>query len=615
MVPGAGNVNDEGNGRERGSGSGKAGGIGLEKGNSQRGFSSKRTVWDNFIGVGFRVMIALAVMMTLAGAAAVPGSAVSRADAMSGVTSVGAIANGKAHAPAPTNNDGSTNHDASPNNDGSTNHDASPNNDWFTNHEMKPEKSEAVLDLAKLTTYRAAVNVDPGTKKVTGHLQIEFVPRDPDVAYLHIYPYAFTEPKRGMLWEGLLGSKPSVGTYRITKLTVQGKPAAYQRKATVVKVPLGKTGVKPGTAIEMSLDFSMTLPRNMGRMSYDDHAIWLGNWLPVLAVHDASGWHLDPYGPVGDPFFSEVARYELELTLPAGYQFASTATDRGQTGRETIPGQRTYTLEVGNVRDFALVIMDHTYQPTESLVGDTWVRSWWRQGDSATQVERNHLAAVRSFAYFQSQFGLYPYSEYDVVRIGGSINGMENPGLVFVDGSHYQGDHLASIPTVVHETAHQWFYGLVGNNQVEEAWLDEGLAEYASLAFMLSAYPQLGKDRVQARLVRGTTTDFYAAKGLSPWMPLSRFPDNDSYSDLVYSRTASMLLLLREAWGEKRLHAMLHRFVTTYQYQVATGKAWVEALSAEAGEDAEPFIQYWLLLDKGKEKEAQEWLDRQRAEK
>ncbi|WP_228728275.1 M1 family metallopeptidase [Brevibacillus composti] len=476
----------------------------------------------------------------------------------------------------------------------------------------QPANRAAEQAVTDRTAYTASVQIDPAAKELTGSVHIQFVPQDPAFAYLHVYPYAFTDKKKGPLWADLLGKNPTPGTYQIHQLRIQGKPAAYQRTGTLVEIPLEKRVVESGAALDLELQFSMTLPRNMGRMSYDDHAIWLGNWLPILAVRDSSGWHLDPYGPVGDPFYSETADYQVELNVPAGYQVASTAADGTQRGEEATPGQRVYHLEAKDVRDFSLVVMDETYQRRETTVGRTKVRSWWRKGDSPVQAARNHQAAERSFSYFQSRFGAYPYDEYDVVRIGGRINGMEYPGIVFLDGSHYQGDHLASIPTVVHETAHQWFYGLMGNNQVEEAWLDEGLAEYASLSFLRAAYPQIGQMRVQGRLIRGTTADAYAEAGLNAWLPTSRYPDNQSYSDLVYSRTATMLLLLEDVWGEERLHAMLQHFLAEHRHQVATGREWVAALTAEAGEDAAPFIRYWLLLDKEQEQAAQEWLDRQR---
>jgi hypothetical protein len=502
-------------------------------------------------------------------------------------------------------------------------------------------------DAGGKTRYLADVRVEPQQKRVTGSVQVQFWPRDGKKAYLHVYPFAFAERHDGPLWQEFLGKDAVPGTYHITRLSVQGRPVPVQRAGTVVEVPLeggavssgvkgapadGKggadgvsrvpsasNGVPPAAGaaepVTLELAFTMTLPLNQGRMSLDEHAIWLGNWLPVLAVCDRNGWHLDPYEPIGDPFYSETSDYSVNATVPEGYQLASTADDRQEAGFTSAPGLKTYRLRAENVRDFALVIMDRTYQRTETTVGGTTVRSWWRTTDDPGQARLVHDAAVKSFAYFQHQFGPYPYREYDVVRTGGGINGMEYPGLVFLDGRHYEQVFAQSIAAVAHETAHQWFYGIVGNDQVNEAWLDEGLTEYASLSFLERWYPPLGDALVVQRLVRGTAADAYAEKNVRPWQPLRLFPDNDSYSDLVYSRTASMLWLLREAWGEERLNRMLRQFVTSHRFGVATGADWKAALSREAGEDAEPFVAYWLQLDQSREAAAEAWLDRQRGAK
>jgi hypothetical protein len=466
--------------------------------------------------------------------------------------------------------------------------------------------------LSDKTIYKADVRIDPQTKRVTGRVEIQFWPKDEKRAYLHLYPYAFTAKQQGALWDELLGKEAAVGTYDSTKLSVQGKPAATKRTGTILEVPLD-TAARSG-AVHVKLDFEMKLPHNDGRMSYDDHALWLGNWLPILAVHDQAGWHLDPYVPVGDPFYSETADYEVQISLPDPYQLASTATDRAAVVDTSIRGQKTYKLQAANVRDFALIIMDGSYQKLETQVGNTKVRTWWRKTDDAQQAKKVHDAAAQSLEYFSSQFGTYPYTEYDVVRTGGWINGMEYPALVFLDGRHFLPGGQSgqgALATVVHETAHQWFYGMIGNNQVEEAWLDEGLTEYASLAFLSAKYPKVGADRVVGRMIKGTSVQIYVESKLSPWQSLLSFPDNQSYIDLVYSRTTSMLWMLREAWGEERFHEVLRQYVADNRFGIANGKEWREMVSQAAGEDASAFFDYWLHLDLKQKDAAAAWLARQ----
>ncbi|MFS0558874.1 M1 family metallopeptidase [Brevibacillus sp. 179-C9.3 HS] len=475
---------------------------------------------------------------------------------------------------------------------------------------MLPVNAEERTELNHKPLYQADVRIDPAKKEVAGTVTITFWPKDPTHVYLHLYPNVFTEAQQGMLWEELLGNSPTLGTYTTKKLAVDGVAVVGKKTKdlNILEVPL-EGGHGPRKIV---MEFDMTLPRNDGRMSYDNQSIWLGNWHPVLAVYDRDGWHLDPYEPVGDPFYSESADYEVNVTLPTDYQLASTATDQDAKQTSTRVGEKTIHLAADNVRDFALVVMDASYQQTESKVGQTVVRTWWRKTDDLSAAQQIHQAATESLAYFQNKLGAYPYTEYDVVRTGGFINGMEYPALVFLDGRHFIAGEETGIVTVVHETAHQWFYGLLGNNQLQEAWLDEGFTEYVTLTYLSLHDPQMGAERVRRRLEQGTTVPLYVMEGMRPWQALSSFPNNQSYSDLTYSRPASMLWLLRGAWGEERLYDVLKQYVDKYRYQVVTGSEWEAFLSEAAGEDAGAFLDYWMKLDMSQQDEAAAWLERQR---
>ncbi len=477
--------------------------------------------------------------------------------------------------------------------------------------------AQSAAEPAKKAIYTANVTVDPKQHRIAGSVQIQFWPKERERAYIHLYPYAFTKEadQKGVGWDELLGKGATPGTYHISRMLVQGKKVEPTRTGTVLEVPLGAGAASAGTApVRLDLAFELVLPRNDGRMSYDDHALWLGNWLPVLAVKDKAGWHLDPYVPMGDPFYSETADYRLEITLPAGYQPVSTGSDHQSSVTQSPDGKRrTYKIGADNVRDFALMIMDQTYRLLETKANQTVVKTWYRTGDNMNQVKRLHQAAVQSLGYFHRTYGAYPYTEYDVVRTGGAFNGMEYPGLVFVDGNHFTRENQFGTAVVAHETAHQWFYGLVGNDQIGEAWLDEGLTEYAALSFLHKAYPRLAEERIARRQMRGTVTaDSYAADGLRPWQPVQEFPDLYSYSDLVYSRGFSMLWTLREAWGEDQVDEALRRYVSKHRYGVATGKELIAEFSQIAGEDATPYFAYWMGMDRKQEASAKAWLERRR---
>ncbi|MEJ8548548.1 M1 family aminopeptidase [Brevibacillus borstelensis] len=104
----------------------------------------------------------------------------------------------------------------------------------------------------------------------------------------------------------------------------------------------------------------------------------------------------------------------------------------------------------------------------------------------------------------------------------------------------------------------------------------------------------------------------YAKRGLAVWQPLARFPDWKSYSDLVYARGGMMWWKLRSEWGKDRLHQILREYVQNHQYSLATGDELVETLTEAAGEDAAPFVDYWLGVDLDKKSEAEAWMKRGR---
>lgn len=466
-------------------------------------------------------------------------------------------------------------------------------------------------DIPSATTiYTADVQVDPATHRVTGKLLVQFPASGQERAYFHLYPNAFANEARlkGEKWDYLLGEERQPGKIMVGQVRVDGEATAATRSGedqTILEVPLKKKG----TAMhQIDMQFELIVPLNDGRLSYNDHAIWLGNWLPILAIKDQGGWRLDPYYPLGDPFYSEIADYHVTVTLPSGYQLASTGLESKAVMTEWRPsGGKRYELDARNVRDFAIVVMDETYREMSTQAGATLVRTWWQEGDDLEQVKRMHEAAVRSLAYYGEEFTPYPYEEYDVVKTGGFFGGMEYPGIVFVEGGFFEEQRDYAAIVVAHETAHQWFYGLVGNDEVREAWVDEGLTDYATMAFMQKYYGELGSKYVEMRKKQAMAAAQYTEQGLSVWQPLNLFPTWQSYSDLVYSRAATMLWELREAWGEKAVHEALRRYVGEHRYEQGRGEDLIRVFSDAAGADAGDYFAYWLNLQQEKRAEAEAW--------
>ncbi|MFD2368621.1 M1 family metallopeptidase [Brevibacillus sp. GCM10020057] len=479
--------------------------------------------------------------------------------------------------------------------------------------QMGTDEAETLLpgQIPVAASYRADVRVDMKAHTVTGVLAVRFVSQD-DKAYFHVYPNVFQAKSdlRGANWEHILGKQREPGGVHISEVRVDGQSVPVRlmgSEDTLLQVPL--TGKMAGQLAEVQMRFALQVPYNNGRLSYNDHAMWLGNWLPILAVKDKDGWRLDPYTAVGDPFYSEMANYHLRVQLEDGYQLASSGIESVAAVTQTRPKRQTiYEIDAWNVRDFALVIMDDSYRQQTGTVGDVVVRTWSQEGDDPAAASRLHQAAMQSLQYYGRQFGRYPYKEYDVVKTGGFFGGMEYPSIVFIQDECFSRSDAVAEAIVAHETAHQWFYGLVGNDEVREAWLDESLTDYAAMAYLHSVDPERAKSYINLRLGQAEAAQVYAGRGLAVWQSLDQFPNWKSYAELVYGRGAAMWWTLREAWGSERLHDLLRKYVQENQYSQANGQDVLALLSQAARADATPFLDYWLKLRLDQAEAAEAWV-------
>jgi aminopeptidase N len=121
------------------------------------------------------------------------------------------------------------------------------------------------------------------------------------------------------------------------------------------------------------------------------------------------------------------------------------------------------------------------------------VNSYFLPGDEAGGRKALDWAA-KALTVYQKEFGAYPYRELDVVETGTTAGGIEYPGLVAVASRFYSDANRQAVfeSATVHEVAHQWWYNVVGNDQVNHPWLDEALAQYATYRYFQDAYGEAG---------------------------------------------------------------------------------------------------------------------------
>lgn len=444
--------------------------------------------------------------------------------------------------------------------------------------------------------YVGNITVDTVQHQLSGTLQVTATNKstvEQKTIYFHLYPNAFrnNEELKGEDWDYVLGKVRSPGWLDIHRVIVNGTEADFKVTGTILEVPLPLWAVNE--EISVGLDFELQVPKNSSRLSYDEHGIWLGNWLPIVAEYDDKGWYLDPYYPIGDPFYSDMAHYDFEIEVPLGYQIASSGNEVDQHIHFD-EDRQTYKVSARNVRDFALVIMDDSYKMLSGQVNGVTVNTWYRSTDKTNLAERLHNVGKESIEYFSKAYGDYPYKEFDIVRTGGFFGGMEYPGLVFIQGRYFEQNNDYGVVVVAHETAHQWWYGIVGNNEVDAPWMDESLTDYSTLRFLLDHYNMMGRGVLSGKEKSLSLSEQFERNNEFVGNSVKDFSNWDSYGMLVYYKGSMMFYELEQAIGLEKMNQVLSDYFNQYQYRNASDQEIIDVFAKHLGDQVRSYFASWL---------------------
>ncbi|MFI0813740.1 M1 family metallopeptidase [Streptomyces echinatus] len=340
-------------------------------------------------------------------------------------------------------------------------------------------------------------------------------------------------------------------------------------RLTVNCTALRITLLKPlarGERTAVSFDVSITVPRRNARFGREGAFRFLGNALPVLAVHDAKGWHLDPYVSTGESFYTLASDFSVHLDHPSTLKVPATGrtwTRRGKPGR-------TITHSVAHrVRDFAWAAGPFR-TATETSPGGVRVKSYWAPNTPAAGVRLNRKDGVAAVDRFGREFGRYPYGEIDFVMTKKFGGGMEYPGLVIL-GTGEEGG------AVVHEVAHQWWYGIVGDDEYSAPWLDESFAQYATARFF-------GWD------TRTCWSDVeWPDEGTALTNSMAYWAKHPGRYYLVYMAGSCALASLERTIGADAMARLLKRYAHDHWYGVSTTADFKKAAQSVTDKDLDPF--------------------------
>lgn len=369
--------------------------------------------------------------------------------------------------------------------------------------------------------YQIKVKLDDEQHLLDGYITINYKNNSPDTLerlYFHLWPNAYrnqtTAFAQQMLRKGrqdfYFAKDSQLGNISKLDFKVDSSDVRWRlsREHQDIALLTLNQPLPPNQSISISTPFVVQLPASFSRLGHIDESYQISQWYPKPAVYDKTGWHPMPYLEDGE-FYSEFGSFDVEITLPKNYVVGATGElvspeeeqwlyELSESTRlyldtfkylspfieyeispESSEELKTIRFKAEKVHDFAWfadkrfkVVMDQVELSTGEIV-ETKV-FFTKTEEAYWQYATDYLK--RSLVFFSDKVGAYPYSQISVVQSALSAGGgMEYPMITVID---QVGTETYLDEVIAHEVGHNWFYGVLANNERQHAWMDEGITSY-----------------------------------------------------------------------------------------------------------------------------------------
>jgi hypothetical protein len=381
---------------------------------------------------------------------------------------------------------------------------------------------------------------------------------------------SFTNRSSDTLTELLLIVEPTryPSVFRLTGMTWEDgeEVTNYAFDLGQITIPLPEP-LPPGEQINLSLSYELNIPSPdssyYGRpvpFGYTDRQTNMVDWYPFIPPYiPGEGWLVNQAGAFGEHLVYEIADFEVDIQLVGNTKDLVIAA----SAAEEINGE-WHRYQHKAARNFAWSV-SHMYEVTSKTLDEVTVLNYAFPMHAAAG-ERTLQVTAEALALYNQIYSPYPRDTLSVVEAD-FLDGMEFDGLYFLSNGFYNlysgkpDDYLTAI--AAHETAHQWWYAQVGNDQAHEPWLDEALCTYSERLYFENLYPEALDWWWTYRVF------YYEPRG---WVDGSIYNPEGyrAYRDAVYLNGAVFLEELRETIGEQAFFAFLTDFALKNTGRIAT---------------------------------------------
>ena len=469
---------------------------------------------------------------------------------------------------------------------------------------------------------------------------IDYVNHSPDTLHFiwfHLWPNAYKDNTTALSRQltklkdrsGKLKGIEENGYIDSLHFTVNGQPAiveAQTENIDIVKINLN-VALLPGQHITIATPFFVKIPTYTSRSGYSDRMFMITQWYPKPAVYDRKGWHPFPYLDMGE-FYSEFGSFTVNINVPSSYIVAATGTlltadellnyktvgaenyklfDRQLNSKAKArkyiaqdgPSRKVLQFFGKDIHDFAwfadknFIIQYDTILFRSGKVADVFS---FKQpgGNSEWNSSISYIKdALKSYSKW---VGEYPYPVANALEGPANISsgGMEYPMITMITSPGADKENLDAV--ITHEVGHNWFYGVLGTNERDHAWMDEGIdtyyqfryeaEKYRSNSLLGNAIPSALKQKSPDEFLRSLYSAFAQMPMSTPIdTPSANFFSDDDYSFTVYLKASIWMYLVESFLGRETFDKGMQSFYRQWQFRHPYPEDLKNSLQKFSGKD------------------------------
>jgi Peptidase family M1 domain len=479
--------------------------------------------------------------------------------------------------------------------------------------------------------YNINVTLLPDSRSLKGDITIKYTSHAPeslDFIWFHLWPNGYKDQQTALFQQ--LSKDPErrkklkdlkeYGFIDGLNWNINGTPAkteAHPQYGEVVKLLLAKP-LTTGESITITTPFQVKIPGYFSRLGFEKEEFMITQWYPKPAVFDRKGWHPIPYLDQGE-FYSEFGSFDVSITLPSNYVVAASGTLQNaeelaaykKAGQQNTLAVRSKVKNMPKGAELKEKPQVVKYQPannnpTKTLrytLQDVHDFAWFADPDFMINYDTLQLPSGKiidafsfyhpesmplwfnSLAYvedavrtYSSWIGEYPYTVVNAVEgpRNGSSGGMEYPTVTLITSPDATQPSLDAV--ITHEVGHNWFYGILGSNERNHAWMDEGMNSFYQFRYEASKYRanSIFGDALPAEVKELSAEEFekviYMAFEEIPMnQPIDKeaslYKSSEDYGISVYLKAARWMRLLEENIGRETLNQVMHEYFSVWKFK------------------------------------------------